>query len=111
MQSMSSATSMRTPVEVLNTVFGYPSFRGDQAEVIDTVVAGSDALVLMPTGGGKSLCYQVPDLSALVETLRGQGASFRNDIVAGVGGKQILLEDPSGNPVELFEPTLPEAAP
>ena len=40
-----------------------------------------------------------------VETLRGQGATFRNDIVVGVGGKQILLEDPSGNPVELFEPT------
>jgi ATP-dependent DNA helicase RecQ len=54
---------MRTPVEVLNTVFGYPSFRGDQAEVIDTVVAGGDALVLMPTGGGKSLCYQVPALA------------------------------------------------
>ena len=48
--------------------------------------------------------------AALVETLRGQGATFRNDIVEGVGGKQILLEDPSGNPVELFEPTLPEAA-
>jgi len=52
----------RDPLEVLRTVFGYESFRGPQAEVIDTVVAGGDALVLMPTGGGKSLCYQVPAL-------------------------------------------------
>jgi catechol 2,3-dioxygenase-like lactoylglutathione lyase family enzyme len=61
-------------------------------------------------GGWNRFQLQVSDLSSLVETLRGQGASFRNDIVVGVGGKQILLEDPSGNPVELFEPTLPKAA-
>jgi hypothetical protein len=45
-----------------------------------------------------------------VETLRRHGARFRNDVVVGVGGRQILLEDPSGNPIELFEPTLPEAS-
>jgi hypothetical protein len=44
-----------------------------------------------------------------VETLRAAGTHFRNDIVTGVGGKQILLDDPSGNPVELFEPSLAEA--
>ncbi len=52
-----------TPAEeILRDVFGYESFRGDQAAIIETVLAGRDALVLMPTGGGKSLCYQVPAL-------------------------------------------------
>jgi ATP-dependent DNA helicase RecQ len=51
-----------TPLEALRSVWGYDAFRGEQAEIIDTVVAGGDAIVLMPTGGGKSLCYQVPAL-------------------------------------------------
>ncbi|MEG1971179.1 MAG: DEAD/DEAH box helicase, partial [Burkholderiaceae bacterium] len=54
--------SSRTPESVLREVFGYPVFRGFQREVIATVVSGNDALVLMPTGGGKSLCYQIPAL-------------------------------------------------
>jgi ATP-dependent DNA helicase RecQ len=56
------APSHGTPAEVLHRVWGYDAFRGDQAAVVDTVVAGGDAVVLMPTGGGKSLCYQVPAL-------------------------------------------------
>ncbi len=50
------------PIEILKTVFGYDKFRGQQQEVIEQLIAGQDALVLMPTGGGKSLCYQIPSL-------------------------------------------------
>ena len=49
-------------LHLLETVFGYPAFRGHQAEIVDHVSNGGDALVLMPTGGGKSLCYQIPAL-------------------------------------------------
>jgi len=51
-----------TPLSLLSRVFGYPEFRGDQAAIVDNLVAGNDALVLMPTGGGKSLCFQIPAL-------------------------------------------------
>jgi len=50
------------PIEILKTVFGYDKFRGQQQQIIETLIAGQDALVLMPTGGGKSLCYQIPSL-------------------------------------------------
>lgn len=60
-------------------------------------------------GGWNRFAIEVQDLTATVEALRKAGAHFRNEIVTGVGGKQIIVDDPSGNPIELFEPTLPEA--
>jgi catechol 2,3-dioxygenase-like lactoylglutathione lyase family enzyme len=55
-------------------------------------------------GGWNRIQLQVDDIEGLVETLRNAGAHFRTDIVSGFGGKQILLDDPAGNPIELFEP-------
>jgi catechol 2,3-dioxygenase-like lactoylglutathione lyase family enzyme len=60
-------------------------------------------------GGWNRFAIEVADLSATVDGLREAGVRFRNEIVTGIGGRQILAEDPSGNPVELFEPVLPEA--
>jgi len=60
-------------------------------------------------GGWNRFMIEVPDLAGAVAALRQEGVRFRNDIVTGVGGKQIMIEDPSGNPVELFEPTRREA--
>src|SRR5947209_1371574 len=56
-------TAAVEPGQILHEVFGYPAFRGAQADIVQHVVAGGDALVLMPTGGGKSLCYQVPAIA------------------------------------------------
>jgi catechol 2,3-dioxygenase-like lactoylglutathione lyase family enzyme len=60
-------------------------------------------------GGWNRFAIEVSDLAATVSDLQTQGVRFRNEIVTGVGGKQILAEDPSGNLVELFQPALPEA--
>lgn len=57
---MPPATESRDPLRILRDVFGYDAFRGSQAQIVDQVIGGGDALVLMPTGGGKSLCYQIP---------------------------------------------------
>jgi catechol 2,3-dioxygenase-like lactoylglutathione lyase family enzyme len=90
--------------------------RGDLRLVLSAVGGGpgggqamSDGTLPQP-GGWNRFTIEVSDLDATVQTLRRSGARFRNDIVTGVGGKQTLLEDPSGNPIELFEPILPEAS-
>jgi ATP-dependent DNA helicase RecQ len=61
------------PTDILHDVFGYERFRGPQAAIVDHVIGGGDALVLMPTGGGKSLCYQVP---AIARHRAGQGVTI-----------------------------------
>ncbi len=58
-----AASSASRPAEILHEVFGYAAFRGAQQAIIERVVAGGDSLVLMPTGGGKSLCYQIPAIA------------------------------------------------
>ena len=83
--------------------------RGDLRLLLNTPGAGG-AGQAMPDGrkpepgGWNRIQLEVPDLAGEVESMRNAGAYFRNDIVGGRGGKQILLEDPSGNPIELFEP-------
>ncbi|GAB2565492.1 DNA helicase RecQ [Leucobacter ruminantium] len=80
----------RDPLEVLSEVFGYDSFRGEQEDIVRHVIGGGDAVVLMPTGGGKSICYQIPSLvregtgvvlSPLVALMHDQVAALR---LAGV---------------------------
>jgi catechol 2,3-dioxygenase-like lactoylglutathione lyase family enzyme len=84
--------------------------RGDLRLVLSAPGGGPGGGQAMPDGtlpspgGWNRFAIEVTDLDEMVEALRRQGARFRNDIVSGVGGRQILLEDPSGNPVELFEP-------
>jgi catechol 2,3-dioxygenase-like lactoylglutathione lyase family enzyme len=89
--------------------------RGDLRLVLSAPGGGPGGGQAMPDGtvptpgGWNRFSVEVTDLDGTVEKLRTAGVKFRNDIVTGVGGKQILAEDPSGNPVELFEPMLPEA--
>jgi len=77
---------MASALDILNDTFGYPAFRGQQAEIVDRLAGGGDALVLMPTGGGKSLCYQIPALlrpgtalviSPLIALMRDQVAALQ----------------------------------
>ncbi len=89
--------------------------RGDLRLVLSAPGGGPGGGQAMPDGslpapgGWNRFQHEVDDLDATVGALRGAGARFRNEIVDGVGGRQILVEDPSGNPIELFQPTRAEA--
>ncbi len=89
--------------------------RGDLRLVLSAPGGGPGGGAAMPDGtlpqpgGWNRFQLEVDDLEAMVDRLREHGARFRNEIVSGVGGKQILVEDPAGNPIELFQPVLPEA--
>jgi catechol 2,3-dioxygenase-like lactoylglutathione lyase family enzyme len=89
--------------------------RGDLRLVLSAPGGGPGGGQAMPDGsmpepgGWNRFQLEVSDLGSTVESLRDAGTHFRNEIVEGVGGRQILVEDPSGNPVELFEPTRDEA--
>jgi catechol 2,3-dioxygenase-like lactoylglutathione lyase family enzyme len=84
--------------------------RGDLRLLLNAPTGPGGAAQPMPDGrkpepgGWNRIQLQVDDLATQVETLRRAGLRFRNDIVTGIGGKQILLDDPAGNPIELFEP-------
>ena len=73
MSTLPLSSPQPTPLDVLGQVFGYSDFRGPQQAIVEHVVAGGDALVLMPTGGGKSLCYQIP---AIVRQQAGHGVTI-----------------------------------
>jgi catechol 2,3-dioxygenase-like lactoylglutathione lyase family enzyme len=84
--------------------------RGQLRLMLSAPVGPGGAAQAMPDGsvpepgGWNRIQLEVEDLAAVVEELREGGARFRNDIVTGRGGSQILLEDPAGNPIELFQP-------
>jgi catechol 2,3-dioxygenase-like lactoylglutathione lyase family enzyme len=96
-----------------------PSFamlsRGELRLVLSAPGGGPGGGQAMPDGalprpgGWNRFQLEVDDIEAVVARLREAGARFRNTIVTGVGGRQILVEDPAGNPIELFEPTIAEA--
>jgi catechol 2,3-dioxygenase-like lactoylglutathione lyase family enzyme len=108
-----------THLEFREVMHPGPSFamltRGDLRLVLSAPNPSAGGGQAMPDGrrqepgGWNRFAIQVEDLEQMVARLRSAGARFRNDIVTGVGGKQILLEDPSGNPIELFQPTMREA--
>lgn len=89
--------------------------RGDLRLVLSASGGGPGGGQAMPDGsipepgGWNRFSIEVDDIESTAQALRRAGVAFRNEIITGVGGRQMLVDDPSGNPVELFEPTRPEA--
>jgi catechol 2,3-dioxygenase-like lactoylglutathione lyase family enzyme len=89
--------------------------RGELRLVLSSPGGGPGGGAAMPDGtlprpgGWNRFAIEVPDIEEIVGRLRAARVRFRNEIVDGVGGRQVLVEDPSGNPVELFQPTIDEA--
>jgi len=93
----------KTAQQVLSHYYGYPSFRENQQEVIDTLLAGQDAFVLMPTGSGKSICYQIPSImlngvglvvSPLIALMQDQVEALRqNGVRAAFLNSSLSLEE------------------
>ncbi len=89
--------------------------RGELRFVLSAPGGGAGGGAAMPDGsvpspgGWNRIQIEVDDLDATVARLRDAGARFRNKIVEGVGGRQVIVEDPAGNPIELFQPTIDEA--
>ena len=117
---------VKAAIEFYGQLFGFqtvmhpaPAFamlsRGDLRLVLSAPNPAAGGGQSMPDGtrqepgGWNRFAIEVDDIAATVEKLRKAGAHFRNEIVTGVGGKQIIVDDPSGNPVELFQPILKEA--
>ena len=110
---MSSSIDITDPAQCLDKYFGYAKFRGEQQEIIETVIAGEDALVLMPTGGGKSLCFQIPGMlrngvgvvvSPLIALMQDQVQQLRQNGVRAAfinsslsSGEQSLIERQAKN--------------
>jgi len=86
----------------LRLALSAPSSRGGGGQVL------ADGSVPTP-GGWNRIQLEVDDVRALAEELRNSGATLRSDVVEGVGGDQLIVEDPAGNPVELFQPTVDQA--
>jgi ATP-dependent DNA helicase RecQ len=105
MSAVLSATDSpaRQPERVLQEVFGYAAFRGAQREIVEHVCAGADALVLMPTGGGKSLCYQVP---AIVRHRGGHGVAVVVSPLIALMHDQVGALDELGVPAAFLNSTL-----
>ena len=102
-KSLSATASATDPLAILQQVFGYAAFRGQQREVVEQVCSGGDALVLMPTGGGKSLCYQVP---AIARHRAGQGVTLVVSPLIALMHDQVGALDEAGVSAAFLNSTL-----